>query len=389
LKFSIKDFLNLNKDITGKDNPLTVILDDFSLTDYNNVQKYAKKDDRQEYQSYKLLNKIMGSDEEYAKSVFSDSKDYFGEGNLKVSDLKNFENEKAAVPLQLEMKKDNNIFSFLFFSDFNNIKDEFENKESIPIKVFLKSKEDFIKTNLDEKILDGYVKFNGSVKDEIFSDLKVEDKKIDLPDNVNKEVNGFQNKLDDKPATHENIKGVVKDEIFSHLKVEDKKIDLPGNIDKEVNGFQDKLDDKPVTHENINGNLFVNLIKIENIDSEEFELSIINPFYADKKISIIIPKESLTTLKNSNLEKVNKEKIDIPILIREIQNYSDNDTDEEAIRIENFNNINYNITDKAKNNITDKAKIDEYLSERKYYNELIKSEILQLNVLEIENIDEN
>jgi len=86
---------------------------------------------------------------------------------------------------------------------------------------------------------------------------------------------------------------------------------------------------------------------------------------------------------------VNKEKIDIPILIREIQNYSDNDTDEEAIRIENFNNINYNITDKAKNNITDKAKIDEYLSESKYYNELIKSEILQLNVLEIENIDEN
>jgi len=179
LKFSIKDFLNFNKDITGKDNPLTVILDDISITDYNNVQKYAKKDDRQEYQSYKLLNEIMGSNEEYAKSVFSDSKDYFGEGNLKVSDLKNFENEKAAVPLQLEMKKDNNIFSFLFFSDFNNIKDEFENKKSIPIKVFFKSKEDFIKTNLDGKILDGYVKFNGSVKDEIFSHLKVEDKKTD------------------------------------------------------------------------------------------------------------------------------------------------------------------------------------------------------------------
>jgi len=332
LKFSIKDFLNLNKDITGKDNPLTVILDGISLTNYNNIQKYAEKDDRQEYQSYNLLNKIIGSDEEYAKSVFSDSNEYFGEGYLKISDLKSFENEKVGIPLQLEVEKDNNVSSFLFFSDFSNIKDEFENKESIPIKVFLKSKEDFIKTNLDEKILGGYVKFNGSVKDEIFSDLKVEDKKTNLPDNVN----------------------------------------------KEVDGFQDKLDDKLVTHENINGNLFINLIKIENIDSEEFELPIINPFYADKKISIIIPKDSLTTLKNSNLEKVNKEKIDIPILMREIQNYSDNDADEEAIRIENFNN-----------NTTDKTKNDEYLSERKYYNELVKTEILQLNVLEIENIDEN
>ena len=326
LKFCIKDFLNLNKDITGKDSPLTVILDDISLTNNNNIQKYAKIGDRQECQSYSLLNKIIGSDEEYAKSVFSDSNEYFGEGYLKISDLKSFENEKVAIPLQLEVEKDYNVSSFLFFSDFDNIKDEFENKKSIPIKVFLKSKEDFIKTNLDEKILDGYVKFNGSVKDEIFSDLKVEDKKTDLLDNVN----------------------------------------------KEVDGFQDKLDDKPVTHENINGNLFINLIKIENIDSEDFELPIINPFYADKKISIIIPKDSLTILKDSNLEKVNKEKIDIPILIREIQNYSDNNADEEAIRIENFNNINYNTTDKTKN--------DEYLSERKYYNELVKSEILQLNV---------
>ena len=473
LKFCIKDFLNLNKDITGKDNPLTVILDDFSLTDYNNVHKYAKRDDRQEYQSQSILNKIIGSDGEYAKSIFSDSKDYFGEGNLKVSDLKNFENENVPVPLQLEVEKDCNVFSFLFFSDFDNIKDEFENKKSIPIKVFLKSKEDFVKTNLDEKIFDGYVKFNGSVKDEIFSDLKAEDKKtdlpdnadkevnifqeklddkpisnenikdvvkdevfsdlkvgdkkIDLPDNLNEEVNIFQEKLNDKPVAHENIKDVVKDEVFSDLKVEnkkidlpdnlnkevnifqdklndkpvtndnidgvvkdgvfsdlkvgDKKIDLPDNVNKEVNIFQNKLDDKPVTNDNIKGNLFIDLTKIENIDSEEYELPVINPFYADKKISIIIPKDSLTILKNSNLDKVNKEKIDIPIIIREVQNYSDNDADEEAIKFGNFSNIDYNTTDKTKN--------DEYLTERKYYNELVKSEILQLNVLEIENIDEN
>ena len=162
------------------------------------------------------------------------------------------------------------------------------------------------------------------------------------------------------------------------MKVDDKKIDLSYNEKKEINSLQYIPDDKPVTYNNIKGNLFVNLMEIENIDNEDFEIPVINPFYVDKKISIVIPKDSQDILKNSDFEKVNNEKIDIPILVREIKNqdYSDDGAVEEDINV-----VNYNRTGDTKNG--------EYLPAGNYYNESVKSEVLQLNILEIEDIDEN